>query len=328
MSKVIIAIHGLDNKPPKQTLEKWWAQAIQEGLSTHGFSDRIPAFEMVYWADVVYDKPLDENITDKNDPYYLDEKYIPTEQIILSRNLNFRKKIIDFVKAKLDKILLREDFSVKYELITNAIIHRYFKDMEDYYTTDSSGISVRNKIRERLASAIIRHRKDDIFLIAHSMGSIIAYDVLSLLPPNVSIDTFVTIGSPLGLPIIKSKIIKEQNLSFNGKPALPTPPGIKRHWFNFSDLEDGVALNYDLNDDFSPNKYGVTVKDFVVTNNYTNGKTRNPHKSYGYLRTWEFSTVLSEFLERKEKTFVQKISELFRNTINSFKKLILKSPID
>ena len=31
MAKVIIAIHGLANKPPKKLLENWWKKAINEG---------------------------------------------------------------------------------------------------------------------------------------------------------------------------------------------------------------------------------------------------------------------------------------------------------
>src|SRR4030042_2061765 len=146
MSKIIIGIHGLENKPPKQTLEKWWIQAIREGLISHGFSGKIPDFEMVYWADVIYDKPLDENIEDKNDPYYLDEKYIPASQLSLPANHNFQKKILGFIKAILDKILLRKDFSFKYSFITDAIIQRYFKDFGDYYSNEfnnNNGFTVR-----------------------------------------------------------------------------------------------------------------------------------------------------------------------------------------
>ena len=32
MAKVIIGIHGLGNKPPKDILEKWWKLSIEEGF--------------------------------------------------------------------------------------------------------------------------------------------------------------------------------------------------------------------------------------------------------------------------------------------------------
>ena len=52
------------------------------------------------------------------------------------------------------------------------------------------------------------------------MGSIVAYDVMTQYAPDVSIDTFVTIGSPLGLPIIKSKIVAERKKSSPPKMTL------------------------------------------------------------------------------------------------------------
>jgi hypothetical protein len=47
------------------------------------------------------------------------------------------------------------------------------------------------------------------------MGSIIAYDVLRIIrreTPPVPVDHFVTIGSPLGLPHVKTKIYEENDL--------------------------------------------------------------------------------------------------------------------
>jgi esterase/lipase superfamily enzyme len=47
-------------------------------------------------------------------------------------------------------------------------------------------------------------------LIAHSMGTIISYDVLRDLgqeDPSFKVPHFATIGSPLDLPHVKAKII-------------------------------------------------------------------------------------------------------------------------
>ena len=318
MSKIIIGIHGLGNKPPKATLEKWWLEAIKEGFVTHGFSTDIPKFEMVYWADIIYDKPLDGKIRDENDPYYLDEWYAPAIHSFKVVKHNIRKRILDFIKRILDKVLLEKDYSIKYPLITDKFIHRYFKDFEDYYSNElvhNNSTTIREIIRERTASVIKKYKNDEIFIVAHSMGSIIAYDVLSLLIPEISVDTFVTIGSPLGLPVVKSKIITERNLIVGDTCVLPAPPGIKRSWYNFADLEDSVALNYDLSDDFTANENGVTVKDYIVTNNYVLNNIRNPHKSFGYLRTYEFSSVLNEFIEIKKITPIQKVFKLFKEKI-------------
>ncbi len=33
MTSVIVGIHGLANKPDRQTLSKWWETSIREGLN-------------------------------------------------------------------------------------------------------------------------------------------------------------------------------------------------------------------------------------------------------------------------------------------------------
>ena len=74
-----------------------------------------------------------------------------------------------------------------------------FDDLRDYYGKSD----VRNRVRDRMANALQRHADNRVCLIAHSVGSIIAYDVLRMLeqhPPGI--DHFVTIGSPLGLPVV------------------------------------------------------------------------------------------------------------------------------
>ena len=60
-------------------------------------------------------------------------------------------------------------------------------------------------------------------------------------------------GSPLGIPIIVSKIAEELKISHPKIAKLQTPPNIQNNWFNFSDIEDNVALNYNLNDDYEAN---------------------------------------------------------------------------
>ena len=98
MRKVIICIHGLGNKPSKELLTKWWRQSIKEGLKGIGKYVFNPKIEMVYWADVLYEKPLDEKITDVNDQYYLDEIFVKCTQSNKVENHELRKKFFHSLK--------------------------------------------------------------------------------------------------------------------------------------------------------------------------------------------------------------------------------------
>ena len=314
MAKVIIGIHGLGNKPPKETLEDWWKKAMLEGLNKLNTPYNFPTFEFVYWADILYEKPLDEKINDKNDPYFLDEGYTPGLPDFESEDNSIRQKVLDFLEEQLDKLFLNDDLTINYNGISDAIIHRYFKDLEIYYAEecfDDNDIrcEARKLIRDRLVEVIQKYKGDDIFLIGHSMGSIIAYDVLTFLMPEINIHTFITIGSPLGFPVVQGKIAAEWHAKRLVPPNLKTPPRVKKHWYNFADLNDKVALIYQLSKNFKANWRGIKPMDFVVYNDYQIENEFNPHKSFGYLRTPEFSKVLHEF--SVEESFTKKVLSRF-----------------
>lgn len=314
MSKVIIGIHGLGNKPPKETLESWWRSSMIEGLEKLGLTSEIPKFELVYWADILYEKPLDENIHEKEDPLFLDEKYTPGPADYKPEENSLRQKVLDFIEDQLDKLFLNDDLTVNYSGITDMIINRYFKDLESYYQEEcldekDQKCHARKLIRERLVETIKKYEGDDIMLIGHSMGSIIAYDVLTFLVPDIGIHTFITMGSPLGFPVVQGKIAAEWHKKRLVPPKLKTPPGVKRHWYNFADLKDRIALIYQLSKNYKPNWRQVRPKDLIIHNDYHNGIEYNPHKSFGYLRASEFSMLLDKFLKRQ--SFIRKFFNPF-----------------
>jgi hypothetical protein len=309
MANVIIGIHGLGNKPPKHQLEHWWKLAMEEGLENNNYKVALPKFEMVYWADILCDKPLSEDEKNPESPYFMDETYTKATKNTAPENHNIRKKFVDFMRKQLNKIFLNEDLTLNYSFITDTLVDRYFKELEMYYSEINigEGRKVRDLIRERLYAVLKKYKRNDIMLISHSMGSIIAFDVLTFLSPHIRINTFVTIGSPLGLPVVIGKIAAEQKRKHNNENHMITPPGIVKNWFNFSDILDKVAFNYALADDFAANNSGIKPVDFLVENNYKMNGEHNPHKSYGYLRTPEFSKVLNEFILAEKLNLKTKI---------------------
>ncbi|MCF8260736.1 MAG: GPI inositol-deacylase [Melioribacteraceae bacterium] len=322
-SKIIIGVHGLGNKPDQVTLTKWWRQAILEGLKSGGKYFTRPKIEMVYWADILNGEPLTEKVKDPDNPLFIEERYSKAPKNYERKSHPLRRKILDFIDKQLDKILLNDDLSINFSFITNKIIHKYFHELEVYYSekqteSENSEHLVKDKIRQRLVRTLNKYRDHDILLIAHSMGSIIAYDVLTFILPEAKIDTFITIGSPLGMPIVRSKIAAEANIKLYGT-QLKTPPGILNRWYNFSDLEDQVAMIYELKNDFLPNKLGVRVIDRVVDNNYFIRGKHNPHKSYGYLRTDEMINVIYDFWTKDRFGKSNLIERMVGESINNFK---------
>ena len=324
MANVIIGIHGLGNKPPRQLLEHWWRLSMTEGLRSNHLTTVLPKFKMVYWADIVHEKPLNESEKDPDSPYYIEEKYTKALQNFPRENHNTRRKLVDFLGRQMNRIFLNDDLSLNYSNITDAIVSKYFNDLEIYYHenyTKKNGqiCKASEMIRERLLGILEEHKNDDIMLISHSMGSIIAFDVLTFVAPHIRINTFITMGAPLGLPVVISKIASEQKQRGILSVHMTTPPGIIKNWINFSDILDKVAFNYKLSDDFSENTLGIKPVDFLVVNNYEMNGIRNPHKSYGYLRTPEFSKILNDFILAERLTLKEKVIRKTTQVINNVK---------
>ena len=294
MSRIIIGIHGMGNKPHAQQLQRWWKAAILEGLKGRRQS-RFLKFQLVYWASILHEIPLDLDT--------LKEPYVTGIPLEGSGEISERQEWLrDHLNEQLDKIFLEEDGSLNFSHLTDFIIRHFVQDLDAYYNKLSYGNSKespRELICRQLSETLNKNRRKKILLIAHSMGSIITWDVLTKYNPHVKIDTLVTIGSPLGLPVVRSKMYSHANINDSGgneNPVLKTPENIIKNWYNLSDFKDRVAINYDLNNDFLPNSHMVQPEDILVRNNYEYKNDENHHKSYGYLRCPEMAVIVKEFL--------------------------------
>ena len=98
MSRIVIGIHGLGNKPPAALLEDWWYKALREGLYRIGHPGIHFRFEMVYWADILHDLPLNPSAVDKEDALYLADPYIPSATTLKSNPTKFRRMLLDFLE--------------------------------------------------------------------------------------------------------------------------------------------------------------------------------------------------------------------------------------
>ncbi|MGH1573910.1 hypothetical protein ACRAWG_28795 [Methylobacterium sp. P31] len=74
-------------------------------------------------------------------------------------------------------------------------------------------------------------------------------------------------------------------------------PAALTAWTNLMDRQDIATVGDDLADIYAPNAAGVRVRDVPVINAYRRPDGgENRHKSYGYLRTPEFSKAVAGFL--------------------------------
>lgn len=290
MSKVIIGIHGMGNKPERKQLEKWWKAAIHEGLEKT-IRYRFIRFQLVYWASIIHEKPI--KISDLKEPYQRGMT-ISSDPVEIS----FKRKVRDEINNQIDNIFLEKNGSLNFTHLTDFILKHFAGDLDRYYNgtiKEENKYRTRELVCEQLSEKLFKNRRKKIMLIAHSMGSIIAWDVLNKYVPDIGIDTLVTIGSPLGLPFVRGRLLMELANNEGSSPILKTPENIRTNWFNLSDFRDRVAMSYDLRNDFLPNSRHIQPMDMLVENNYIFDDKSNHHKSYGYLRCREMSRIISDF---------------------------------
>lgn len=109
--------------------------------------------------------------------------------------------------------------------------------------------------RDAIGYVVGAVREDSRILIAHSLGSVVAYEALCA-HPEWPITTFVSLGSPLGIA----------NLVFDRLAPPPEGgvgrwPGSVRTWINVADRGDVVALVKQLS-----SRFGERVRDIAVDN--------------------------------------------------------------
>ena len=293
MAKVIIGIHGLSNKPKEAQLYEWWLKAINDGLAKVGGTPVSAAqFKLAYWADLMYPafdpnpEPYTESDTDEvdDDP---------------SKLIDVGREFFSGIIGKFGDLKVQMTDSERIEGIKNAIRKKIVEDLAAYYddnstiqfTNNRAGTQTRAALRAVLRELIEQHQADDLLVIGHSMGSIIAYDVLrSLRDTDVKVRRLVTIGSPLGLANVKDKTRTE----WDDKDGPFVPEVLTEGWANYGDRKDLVCTDLTLENEYKASG-GFGVQDVFVSNGYRHGE-HNHHKSYGYLRTDSLAGYLKEFL--------------------------------
>ncbi|MEU0965616.1 hypothetical protein ABZ357_09390 [Streptomyces sp. NPDC005917] len=130
--------------------------------------------------------------------------------------------------------------------MTASVLIRQIKQVHRYFEDPALG----EEIRGELETAI---QDDTRVVLAHSLGSVAAYEVLWKLK-DARIDTLVTMGSPLGLKSIRRRLARSADV----EPG--RPPSVRR-WVNVAAEQDVVALRKRIK-----TLYGGEVEDFVVIN--------------------------------------------------------------
>jgi hypothetical protein len=283
-ARTVLYVHGIGNKPPADILRCQWDKALfgrsmgeRTRLAYWVNRDRYPVPEPGTCDD--RDEGPTLNIAEQRVLSALDITPIQRDLDNLADSLAESTDESAMLHEMLDELgvdaaplgpgprgILDKINQVLLKLISAALL----QDTHDFFFDSERREAMELSLRERLESG-----GGPFVVIAHSQGSLVAYEVLRKLDPGrCDVALFVSLGSPLGLPSVRSRFKQ-----WIGTKKLPFPPCV-RHWYNVADVRDVVALDGDLTDDIE--RSGLRFLNLLGRGVNLDGP-RNPHSASGYL---------------------------------------------
>lgn len=113
----------------------------------------------------------------------------------------------------------------------------YFLFDKEYERKDGQRFRVRQELRNRCLDEIRKAQAagEKIVIVSHSMGTMVAYDVLRNCPECPQVDTLITLGSPLGIREVQDE------LAAADVSGVDFPAAKLNRWINIYDPFDPVA---------------------------------------------------------------------------------------
>ncbi|MER5344958.1 alpha/beta hydrolase family protein [Streptomyces mirabilis] len=233
----IVGVHGVGNLRPKETAEEArrnladvWHRNLKRGRAKDA-PDEF-AVSMAYYADLLVPSgaqgatvggSLDALPEDAEQMVrdWLLELGLPAEQSQGPGTWPIRQA--------LGWLAERRRIGPK---LTEAFVARFFGEVAAYLRPGTAREDARSEV-----ARVIREQRPEV-LIAHSLGSVVAYEALWH-EPRPEVPLLITLGSPLALPHAVFPRLQPSPGTETGTGG--RPPGVRR-WVNIADPGDLVAL--------------------------------------------------------------------------------------
>jgi hypothetical protein len=236
----IVGVHGVGNFVPGQSAEKVaarrsadWAASIATGLG--GRPDALD-LTVAYYAPLLHaGQPTGQAAA--LDPDQALDALDPDTGALARSWLEALDLPEVTVQGRL-AVPLRHAVSVaanRFSLdgrLTKLFVAVCFPEVARYLAADDA--PARAQSREHVAATIADRRAR--IVIAHSLGTVVAYEALHA-RPDLEVDLLVTLGSPLALP---SAVFPRLQPRPGGATGLR--PANVRRWVNISDYGDPIAI--------------------------------------------------------------------------------------
>jgi hypothetical protein len=260
------------NKPPAAVLKDQWDRAlfgVKMGERTH----------MAYWADIRYPQPLSSTMAQSLEQEYStlhsalsQEDFVEDTVSRVSQGAQARAfaralatRMLSQSRPALARTIGRSEYHAQVNFpdwFTRWFVRSFTPDVAAYFFDQEQRRQIQHRLRQWLDSG-----PGPFVVVAHSLGSIVAYDVLHEMGrKGAGIPLWITVGSPLGIEEIQQRVRRPL--------SVPAKVG---HWHNFAARFDIVSVDRSLADEYRPKS---RITDHPIT---TTGILDNPHAVEGYL---------------------------------------------
>jgi hypothetical protein len=152
---------------------------------------------------------------------------------------------------------------VKEAVIKKAAMEAYYYLFNKDYVRPKDGVTFKTRevIRKRLLDEIDKAKNaGPVVVVSHSMGTMVAYDVIRNCPECPPVDLLITLGSPLGITEVQDELIAE------GEDEVDFPAERLKKWINIYDPLDPVCgADPRISNDFAARK-GRKIVDVKESN--------------------------------------------------------------
>lgn len=209
---VIVGVHGAFHQywGPNQ-LRSRWLPAVQDGLLHAGVELPADEFEVAFYGDlfrpdIEAGRPDDDEI----------------------RRIARQIGLLDLIEERFGE--------GGYELLAEELGREHLRQLINQLGRYFANEDLRSEIRSRMELVV---GPDTRVVVAHSMGTVVAYEAL-VGHPEWTVDTFVTLGSPLAGEFVRAKLQPPV-----GDPGSGVWPGVRR-WVNVIAVGDTVVRETDF----------------------------------------------------------------------------------
>jgi len=307
-NKTLILIHGRGFKPAQPELEGLWLDALRAGL-TRDSPDLLPAFERCNRVFVYYGDETSEVLRAAGRHYdaaldLADLKNTLALLTALSKTKEFRRENYERLPGKTP---LKEFFAdigapaLAMLGLKDRAIGRFLPELLDYWRAEGGSLrAVDTRLRDVVADAM--QRGDDVLLVSHCIGSVLAYNALWALSrggfrdgtcANGKVGVWLTLGAPLGDETVKHR------LDGAGGDRRSRYPNNVVAWTNVAAEDDYVCHDERLANDFRgmlEERSISRIEDVSVYNMALRYGRSNPHSALGYLIHPRVTQVLGRWL--------------------------------